>query len=53
MRPPLILFFNPPFGEYPDTSRLSCRGACEFTHDHGRFAEADAVIIHIPACPRI
>ncbi len=50
---PLILFYNPFFTEFPDTSDLECQDRCEFTHERARFAEADAVVIHLPACPRI
>jgi hypothetical protein len=50
---PLILFFNPFFAEFPDTSNLECRHDCEFTNDRARMAEADAVVIHLPDCRRI
>ena len=53
MGAPLILFFNPFFTEFPDTSGLECRRGCEFTSDRARMAEADAVVIHLPACQRI
>jgi glycosyl transferase family 10 (putative fucosyltransferase) len=53
MGAPLILFFNPFFAEFPDTSGLECRGACEFTHDRARMAEADAVVIHLPTATRL
>lgn len=50
---PLILFFNQFFTETQQTDFLECRAECEFTHDRARFAEADAVVIHLPACPKI
>jgi hypothetical protein len=53
MRRPLILFYNAFFDAYPDTARLSCADACEFTSERWRMAEADAVIFHLPTCQRI
>jgi hypothetical protein len=53
MRRPLILFFNPFFTKFPDTSALDCRAGCDFTHDRSRAAEANALVIHLPACPQI
>jgi Fucosyltransferase, N-terminal len=53
MRRPLILFFNPFFATFPDTGRLGCSLACDFTQDRARMAEADAIVIHLPNCERI
>jgi hypothetical protein len=51
--PVLILFYNPFFGGWPDTSALRCQRNCEFTTDRRRWHEADAVVFHLPTCSRL
>ena len=51
--PPLILFYTTPefltWGEpVPEGLLPGCAQACEITADNARFADADAVVFHIP-----
>jgi Glycosyltransferase family 10 (fucosyltransferase) C-term/Fucosyltransferase, N-terminal len=46
----IILFYNPSFDRWPDTTALQCQRSCEFTIDRSRWREADAVVFHLPTC---
>jgi alpha-1,3-fucosyltransferase 10 len=46
--PPLILLYNEFFPGCGDPIKVDCGGACEFTSDQTRLAQATAVLFHIP-----
>jgi alpha-1,3-fucosyltransferase 10 len=45
---PIILFYNTLFGAAPDVSRLDAEDRAAFSWDRSLFAEADAVVFHVP-----
>jgi hypothetical protein len=45
---PIILFYNAFFGAAPDLSRLDAADRAAFVWDRSLFAEADAVVFHVP-----
>lgn len=47
---PLLLFYNPDWIEVPQTL-TGCPACCEITFDRSRYAEAEAVLFHIPSAP--
>jgi hypothetical protein len=51
--PPLILVYNEFFPGCGDPIKVDCGGACEFTSDQTRLAQATAVLFHIPTLRRI
>jgi hypothetical protein len=47
-RPPLVVFYNRLYPAMAMPSALDCQGACEFTADRQRLADAAAIVFHIP-----
>ena len=47
--PPLILLYDRPYPGFWELTKLDCGGACDFTWDRRRLAQATAVVFHIPA----
>ena len=48
VRPVVIHFYNRFFGEWPDAP-TDCEVDCRFTTDPAAFADADAIVFHVPS----
>ncbi len=51
--PPVVLFYNRAYPGLGNPTEVDCGGACDFTFDRGRLAEAAAVVFHIPTLSEI